>query len=88
MGKLVKSVVASTRRFGRGEADTRFGRKSGCSTFWAVGPPRGHGIDPFGVRSCSTDPGLSFGGFYSPVAPILAARHGFENRAWGAGKWW
>ena len=72
--------------FGGGVADMPFGRKSDFSMFRAILPPRLREIDPLGTRSCSTDPGLSFDGFYSLVAPVAAARHGFEGRAWGAGK--
>ena len=65
-----------------------FKRKSAFPTFRARKATKLREIGPFEIFSCSPDPGLSFGGFYSPVAPILAAWHGFVDRAWGAVKWW
>ena len=69
-----------------GTVNMRFGRKSCFSTFRSKTPSKSREIDPFKICSYSTDRGLSFGGFCSRVAPIAAAWHGFEDRAWGDGK--
>ena len=89
MGLRAKNFLSGhtcDTRFGRGGVKVRFGRKSCFSTFRVVGPPRSCGIDPFQIRLCSRDSGLSFGGSYSPVAPTATAWREFEHRARGAKK--